>query len=920
MRKTRSRDWLRVATAAVIVAASTLASVPAYAFDLVDGAGIRGSDAEASWFSLLSETCGAPCKMPVGDDQVVAVQPLSGQPNWPFHWSSGVSTAGVAGGTPAQATAWIDTNGYVSFVQPLSPDFTPAALPDAAAPHAMVAGAWADLNPAAATGLGGMYRQLQGTSPNRTLVIQWINVPNFAGTCTGASGFTFEITLFESNSSVTVRYGLNPCSAQTAVGGEENSGGSTGMTYFNSAAIPDDSGITYADETAPGVGAPVATCSMLGADGWCRSPSNWVTISDNEDRGLAGIVGFGVAGRAWSVDGVARGAYTNGAAMPVTTTDGFIAIEASAADWAGNHTVGQGMLLVDATPPFGTGVPATPANGYGWHASNVDIEWLCSDATSGARGPVPPGTITGEGAALTASASCMDVAGNTATLTSGPVNIDRTNPTTTVAAPSGWTQNGTLTLSASDNLSGIDVTHYVIDGTVPQTGTTFTLSDGIHQVEFWSVDKAGNAESPTSIQVKVDGGAPAIAHSVAPAPNPALWNKAPATVTFSCSDATSGIAFCSPPSTLTADGAGQAVTGTATDMAGNSATDTAIVNIDQVAPSIVAARVPAANANGWVNSPVTVTYTCTDALSGVASCQAPVTLGQGANQSATGMAKDAADNTASANLSGINVDLAAPTVTGTAGPPASVYGWNKGDVAVHWTCSDALSGVASCPPDQIVTAQGSSIVVSSGPVFDRAGNATTATIVVRIDRAPPSIAPFSRIPAPNVYGWNNTPVTIAWSCADALSGPVAGTVSQTVSDETDGTFVSGTCTDKAGWTGSNAQGPVQIDTTAPMAATNSPGVLPLVVDLLGDQVTGTATDLGSGPDAVTLTVRNIVLGSVRTIAATCVAGCEAAGVATWRVAARDIGPGLFEIKAKARDRAFNVGADSAPFLVLVLAP
>ena len=65
------------------------------------------------------------------------------------------------------------------------------------------------------------------------------------------------------------------------------------------------------------------------------------------------------------------------------------------------------------------------------------------------------------------------------------------------------------------------------------------------------------------------------------------------------------------------------MTGTAVDTAGNSATDTADVSIDQVEPTIAGAPDRAANGNGWYDADVTVSFACADALSGVASCCAP---------------------------------------------------------------------------------------------------------------------------------------------------------------------------------------------------------------------------------------------------------------------------------------------------------
>src|SRR5205085_9242600 len=112
---------------------------------------------------------------------------------------------------------------------------------------------------------------------------------------------------------------------------------------------------------------------------------------------------------------------------------------------------------------------------------------------------------------------------------------------------------------------------------------------------------------------------------------------------------------CTAPQTLPTQGAGQVVTGTAIDNAGNSASDPVTLNIDTDAPTITGAADRAPNGNGWYNADVKVTFTCGDALSGIVSCTGPHTFGQGASQSVTGTAFDAAGNSAPATVDSINV-------------------------------------------------------------------------------------------------------------------------------------------------------------------------------------------------------------------------------------------------------------------------
>src|SRR6185503_12389520 len=88
------------------------------------------------------------------------------------------------------------------------------------------------------------------------------------------------------------------------------------------------------------------------------------------------------------------------------------------------------------------------------------------------------------------------------------------------------------------------------------------------------------------------------------------------------------------------------------------------LNIDKTPPSITGTPNPAPNANGWNRTNVTVTFAASDALSGVASVDAPVTItGEGAGLQATGSATDLAGNT-SATVLTVNIDRTAPLILG----------------------------------------------------------------------------------------------------------------------------------------------------------------------------------------------------------------------------------------------------------------
>jgi hypothetical protein len=468
----------------------------------------------------------------------------------------------------------------------------------------------------------------------------------------------------------------------------------------------------------------------------------------------------------------------------------------TAYDVAGNSSVATvGNINIDETAPTLTGSIATQPSGTGpdgsvWYNTPVTVAWSCQDNLSGidASQSVPastggngcPGnsTVTGEGKNGSATASIADNAGNTQSATVGGIHIDTTAPSTTADAPTGWQNTSvTVALTPSDNLSGVAATYYTVDGGNAQPGTSVAIgTEGVHTLAFWSVDYAGNVEQHQTVQVKIDKTNPTITGTLDPAANAAGWNNTNVNVKFTCADpnladgnAGSGIASCTPETPLTAEGAGQTVTGTAVDNAGNSAATTETVNIDKTPPSIIGSADRLANSNGWYNKDVNVGFTCSDALSGIAACPAAVKLSQGAGQSASGTAYDFAGNSSMATVSNINIDETAPTLTGSittsssgTGPDGSV--WYNTPVTVAWSCQDTPSGIdGSCPGDSTITGQGLGLTTTAS-VNDKAGNSTASTSPsANID----TTAPSTVASAPS--NWTNSDVTVHLSASDGLS-------------------------------------------------------------------------------------------------------------------------------------------------------
>jgi len=103
--------------------------------------------------------------------------------------------------------------------------------------------------------------------------------------------------------------------------------------------------------------------------------------------------------------------------------------------------------------------------------------------------------------------------------------------------------------------------------------------EGGSNLPLITVDLLPSSEVQTICEDK-----PTITATVEPPANTAGWNNSDVTVSFTCTDHLSGIESCTDPITVTTEGSGQVVSGTAVDLAGNTATVDVALNIDKTPP------------------------------------------------------------------------------------------------------------------------------------------------------------------------------------------------------------------------------------------------------------------------------------------------------------------------------------------------
>ncbi len=186
--------------------------------------------------------------------------------------------------------------------------------------------------------------------------------------------------------------------------------------------------------------------------------------------------------------------------------------------------------------------------------------------------------------------------------------------TVTITAPATLVLGGAAVHAIDYSLSGAQV---MADTESTQNPTTFQVTaQGATNATFFAIDGDALAEKPRSVTVRIDKTPPVITATLSPPPNGFGWNRTPVTVSFDCRDALSGVASCTGPTTITMEGAGQTIRGTAVDQALNSASTTATVNLDMTPPQVAYSG----NLGSYtVDQSVSISCSATDNLSGVAS-------------------------------------------------------------------------------------------------------------------------------------------------------------------------------------------------------------------------------------------------------------------------------------------------------------
>jgi hypothetical protein len=596
---------------------------------------------------------------------------------------------------------------------------------------------------------------------------------------------------------------------------------------------------------ADGLGSQTASCSYADAGGLSAAAAATYAIVDTtkplvtatapavtEATGASTPVVF--ASSAYdTVDGarpvtcVTSGgaAYASGDGFPVGTTT----LTCRATDKAGNTGTSDpiDVVVVDTTAPV-VDAPANIVVGndaptVAWDAVSADD---LVDGTLAATCSPASGSTFAMGT-TTVTCSATDRAGNKGTDTFTVEVQDVTKPIVTV--PADVTEEATGPNGATvtyDAATAEDDVDGPVDATCsPASGTVFPI--GATTVTCSASDKAGN-KGDSSFTVTVEDTTAPDLHLPADITKEAT-SAAGAVATFSASadDVVDGAVTttCEPASGSTYALGSTEVICSATDNAGNTATDGFTVRVvDTTAPAVEAPADEVAEATSASGAKVTYgDATASDVVDGPVSttCSpASDTVFALGTTTVTCQATDRAGNTGKASFTVEVVDTTAPDVTA----PANLVVGNDSSTgaAVTYTgasATDTVDGTVAvtCSPESGTHfALGTTTVTCKAT--DAAGNTGKATFTVEVqDQTEPVVTVPSDITAEATGADGATVSYIGVTASDDVDGPLTATCSKASGTVFSLGTTTVTCSaeDKAGNVGDNSFTVTVEDTTAP---------------------------------------------------------------------------------------------------------
>ncbi|MEM0030339.1 MAG: PxKF domain-containing protein [Candidatus Nitrosocaldus sp.] len=325
-------------------------------------------------------------------------------------------------------------------------------------------------------------------------------------------------------------------------------------------------------------------------------------------------------------------------------------------------TTFQVVAPPDTTPPEITPNISGTLGNNGWYTSDVTVSWDVNDPESGivSTDGCDTAIINYDTTGVTLTCTATNGAGLNSSV-SVTIKRDATPPTLTktlsgTSGNNGWyVSDVEVTLTGSDATSGLASIEYSFDGTnwTNYSGPFTITAEGTTTLYHRATDNAGNTYVLPSQQIKIDKTAPTVTATPDRSADHNGWYNAPLTITFSGTDATSGIDSCDSPVNYNGpDGTNIEVTGSCTDNAGNVGSASYTFDYDNTDPTVFILGISNGQQFDFGDPLPSVTCNATDNLSGIQSCTiTPSTLPTSVgSHTITATAKDNAGNTASTSI------------------------------------------------------------------------------------------------------------------------------------------------------------------------------------------------------------------------------------------------------------------------------
>jgi alpha-tubulin suppressor-like RCC1 family protein len=341
-------------------------------------------------------------------------------------------------------------------------------------------------------------------------------------------------------------------------------------------------------------------------------------------------------------------------------------------------------------------------------------------------------------------------------------------------SPSGVYQpTHVVSLSAA---SGATI-RYTTDGSEPSPtsavySTAFAFATGTTTVSARAYRESWAPSPVLSVTYTIDDIAPTIVATVSPQATSSGWHRTPVTVTFECTD--TNLASCPSPTTVSQEGVGLLVSGTATDEAGHSVSTSVTLNVDFTPPTATlttptesgTTSATSVGVSGLVaDTGAGLAYVACNGVTATvtgdtAYCTVPLRWGR---NGVVLVARDAAGNVTSA---GVDITRAGtPTVlrlspstrTLVVGESVPLSLTDDAGLAVAgatWTSSDPGSATISAEPYPVVTAEGAGMTTLTA---SKDGLTAEAVImVVAGPTLPDGTVRWTLSPSVSVPAWEQT--------------------------------------------------------------------------------------------------------------------------------------------------------------------